>query len=383
MCKTIWYIIKKECIRFQKDRQMIIMGIMLPALLMYGVYALMGIGLKDTYTVDENYSFQCYVQNAPAAYDPIFDSLNFTVTDTEDAQAAKDSVAHKDADLVVIFPADFDDRLLKPSGDGAVPNIQVYYNKDKTESYTAYDLFLAATEQLETSIVNVLDVNRDVEDPDVSTGLSQLISFLPTMVVLTLFGSCASFAPESIAGEKERGTFATLLVTPISRTAIAIGKIVSLSLFALLGGLSSFAGMLLGMRYMLPEGSESMIPAYGAAEYVWLLLLIVSTVLMAISVVAVISAFSKSVKGANTSVGMVTTAASLGSMVTVFPLATGLGWRCIPVLGTAMSLNDIFLMEYSVTDLVVTCASNLAVMLVMVFALSKMFASEKIMFNKG
>ena len=39
-----------------------------------------------------------------------------------------------------------------------------------------------------------------------------------------------SVAPESIAGEKDRGTIATLLVTPLKRTHLAIGKIISLAI---------------------------------------------------------------------------------------------------------------------------------------------------------
>lgn len=383
MYKSVWYIIKKECSRFLKDRQMILVVLLLPAVLMYGMYTLMGISFKDTYTIEEGYRFKCYVQNAPASYAAIFETMNFELTDTEDADAAKDLVADKEADLVVIFPADFDDKLLNPSEDGSVPNIQVYYNQDNTKSQVAYGAFLDATEELETSIVNVLDVNRDVEDPDISKKSSVLLSFIPTMVLMTLFASCAGMAPESIAGEKERGTFATLLVTPISRTAIAIGKIISLSFFALLGGLSNFVGMILGMRNMLPEAADGMIPKYGVAEYAWLLLLIMTAVLMAVSIVSVISAFAKSVKSASATATAVSLVGSLGGMVTMFSFATGLGWRFVPILGTAISLNDIFSMEYASSDIIVTCVSNLIVMLAMVFILSKMFNSEKIMFNKA
>ena len=383
MYKTIWHIIKKECSRFLKDRRMIFTLIILPALLMYGLYTFMGKSTSDAMTVAENYTFKSYVQNAPESYDAIFDALHFEVTDTEDVAAAKDHVTHKDADLLVIFPEDFDSHLASPSVDGSVPNIQVFYNSDSTESRTAYDLFLTATEQLETSIVNILDVNRDVENPDVSTGSSLLLSFLPVVVVMLLFGSCASFAPESIAGEKERGTFATLLVTPVSRTSIAIGKIISLSLFATLAGLSNFTGMILGMRNMFEGSAESLIPTYSVAEYALLLCLIVSAVLMTIAIISVISAFSKSVKEATAAASMVTAIASLGSMVSQLPFAfSGIGWRCVPILSTAMSLSDVFMMDYSVADIAVTCASNVAFMVILVFVLSRMFNSEKIMFNK-
>ena len=58
-------------------------------------------------------------------------------------------------------------------------------------------------------------------------------------------------------------------------------------------------------------------------------------------------------------------------------------WRCVPVLGTAISLNDLIKLEYSVSDIAVTCVSNLVLTCILVFVLSKMFNSEKVMFNKG
>ena len=42
-------------------------------------------------------------------------------------------------------------------------------------------------------------------------------------------------APESIVGEKERGTIATLLVTPMKRSELAVGKVLSLSVIGLFG----------------------------------------------------------------------------------------------------------------------------------------------------
>ena len=381
MFKSIWLIMKKECSRFWKDRRMLLMAIVLPAVLMYGVYSLMGIGMKNQNTVAEDYVFQCAVQAAPEAFDLMFEAMNFEVIPTQDLEAAKQSVSDKEVDLLVIFPEDFEETFMNE--DAAVPNIQVYYNYDSVTSQAAYTLFTAGVEELETSIVNVLDVNRDVENPDLAESDSWLLAFIPVIIVMMLFSSCASLAPESIAGEKERGTFATLLVTPVNRTAIAVGKIISLSLFAILAGLSNFAGMFLGMKNMLDGNTEGIIPAYGMTEYVLLLALIVTTVLMIISVVSVLSAYAKTVKEAAASVGMITTIGSLGSfMITFGANFSGIGWRCVPVLGTALGLNDVFMMEYSVVDVAVTCVSNLAIMAVLVVVLSKMFNSEKVMFNK-
>lgn len=379
MLKSVWLIINKECTRFLKDRRMLLMVIVLPALLTYGLYSLMGKSTADAYTVEEGYTFQCYVQNTPASFDPMFKALNFQVTPTEDPEAAKEEIANKNADLLVIFPENFDEIL--GNGDETVPNIQVYGNSDVATSYTAYDLFTVAVEELETSMVNVLDVNRGVENSDLAKESSQLMTFMPMIVMMLLCNSCASFAPESIAGEKERGTFATMLVTPVSRTAIATGKIVSLSLFATFAGLFNFACVMLGMKKMFTGDAASLIPEYSAKEYVLLMVLIVTTVLMIVTLVSIISAFAKSVKEASGSALMITGLATISSFASQLPISS-MGWRCVPILGTALGLNDLFMKQYALTDILVTCGSNLLVMAVLVVVLSKMFNSEKIMFNK-
>ena len=87
------------------------------------------------------------------------------------------------------------------------------------------------------------DVAFDVATEEDLTGM--LFSMLmPLLLIILMFSSCMAMTAESIAGEKERGTIATLLITPIKRSELALGKIAALSVMSLLGGLCSFVGVL-------------------------------------------------------------------------------------------------------------------------------------------
>ena len=74
---------------------------------------------------------------------------------------------------------------------------------------------------------NLLDVYKrqggagyDVaEERDVAGML--VVSIVPLLLLILVFSSVMSIAAESVAGEKERGTMATLLATPIKRHDIA------------------------------------------------------------------------------------------------------------------------------------------------------------------
>ena len=381
MRNTIWNIIKKECRRFFGDRRMVFTVILLPAISLYALYSLMGSGMDSFISVEEDYAPRCYVQNMPEAFQPAFDEMGCEIVDVTDVEAAKGAVAEEKTDLLVLFPEDFDQKVQQSLETGEAPNVEVYYNSNAMKSLAAYDLFVSVADQFESSIANVLDVNRGVEKADLAKSSSLITSMLPLLVVSILFAGCASIGPESIAGEKERGTVATLLVTPVSRTAIAIGKISSLSLFALLAGLSSFIGLMLSLPKMFGEGFDMNV--YGLREYAGLLCVIVTMVLLMVALTAVVSAYAKSVKEATSAVTMLTLLSTLAGLVPMFASTfSGIGWSCVPILGGILNLNDIFRLEHSSVNIAATCITNLVYTAGLVVVLSKMFNSEKIMFKK-
>ena len=112
---------------------------------------------------------------------------------------------------------------------------------------------------------------------------------------------CSAVAPESIAGEKERGTIATMLITPIRRSDIAVGKILALAVIALLSGASSAVGTILALPKLM-EGAADGITAeiYGMRDYLLLAAVILSTVLVMVTAISILSAFAKTVKEAQT-----------------------------------------------------------------------------------
>jgi len=205
------------------------------------------------------------------------------------------------------------------------------------------------------------------------------------LLMMLMFSCCMSVAPDAIAGEKERGTIATLLVTPMPRWHLAMGKIISVSLVALLGGLCSFLGVVLSLPKLM--GNTEMIDAavYGVPEYACILGVILSTVLLFVAVISVISALAKSVKEAS---GMVTPLMfvilfiSIGGMLSGGVSDVQTWMYLIPVFNSSQCISGIFSMAYEPISVVLTMVSNLACTGVCVFALAKVFGSEKIMFNK-
>ncbi len=204
------------------------------------------------------------------------------------------------------------------------------------------------------------------------------------LMMAFLFSGCMAVAPESIAGEKERGTIATLLVTPLKRSHLALGKILSLSVIAILSGLSSFLGTMLSLPKLMGGGETMNVNVYGITEYAMLLVVILSTVLVIVAVVSIISAFAKNVKEAT---GWVTPIMIVSMLFGVTTMVESLSktepvWFLIPLYNSAQCMSGIFSLEMDMVNIAVTVASNIVYAGIGVVVLTKMFDSEKVMFSK-
>lgn len=393
MKNNIMTIIKKEFVRFFGDKRLVFTTILMPGIMIYALYTFMGQGLMKQLEPDKEYVYEISVENMPQTLKPAFDELKAKVktVDSNKTDEIETKLKDKSTDLLVIFPKDFDTAVAaydsQKSKDTA-PQIQMYYNSTKTESQTAYQMMTQVLDTYEASLSNKFDVNSGKTKYDLASDKDETGKFfgmmLPMLMMMFLYSGCMAIAPESIAGEKERGTIATLLVTPMKRSQLAIGKIVSLGVIGLLSGLSSFVGTMLSLPNLMGgESSKAMnASVYQPSDYVVLLLVILTTVLVMVSAMSVISAFAKSVKEAGTSI--------IPLMVVILVVAVSSMmsdgapkepyWYLIPFYNSVQCMNGIFSFTYLPLNIVLTIVSNLVFSLLLAAGLAKIFDSEKIMY---
>lgn len=394
MSKNIITIIKKEFARFFGDKRMVFTTVLMPGLLIYVLYSFMGNGLASQFETDEDYVHQIHTVNLPDSLESfsMMDNVNLIAEKESAIDEVKQEIADKDTDTLVVFPEDFDEQVAaydSLTATSPAPNVEVYYNSTSTESSAAYQLVSYALDSYESALANKFDVNAAMDDSyDLASKEDSTAQFfammLPMLMTMFLFSGCMAIAPESIAGEKERGTIATLLVTPIKRSELAIGKIISLSAIGLLSGLSSFVGTMLSLPKLMGDTSDLMdAGVYGVTEYVQLLIVILTTVLVIIGLISIISGFANSVKEAGTAA---TPLMIVVMLIGVTSMLSGgapkeFYWYLIPIYNSVQSMNAIFSFTASGVNLAVTAVSNLVYTLLMVVVLTKIFDSEKIMYH--
>lgn len=394
-------IIKKELSRFFGDKRLVFTTLIMPGLMIYLMYSLMGDGFMKQFTTAEDYVPKVYAVNMPDQIrNVLFDGIKIEWKDWDGKEADKDGILNEikegEMDLLVYFPDHFMEDVEayeKTPMSSRAPQIEMYYNSEKSDSMTAYNEVASMLSIWEEEMVNKFDVNRsqsglygDYDQGSEKGMMSKMLSgMLPMLIMTFIFSGVSGVAPESIAGEKERGTIATLLVTPMKRSALALGKVVSLSVIALMAGISSFLGTSLSLPKMM-GGSDVDLGAamsYSVSDYALLFFVIISTVLVMVSVISIISAYAKSVKEATTMMAPFMIVVILVSLIPM--LGMDIGGKAvfaIPMLNSIVSMSGIFGFQTDLTMCLLSIAANIVATGILVTVLTKMFGDENVMFGK-
>jgi ABC-type Na+ efflux pump, permease component len=393
MKSAISTIFRKELARFFGDKRMAFTTILLPGLMIFLMYNFMGSALTEKYSVSDDFAPTVEVVNLPTAVESAAQAskIQFKPIEASAAADAKTRIAEQKLQLLAVFPADFDTTVAAydASSGSPAPNVELYFNSASTESQAAYSMVIGVLDSYESSMANKFDFNAGGTKYDLATDQdttgSIFSSMLPLLLMIFLFSGCMAIAPESIAGEKERGTIATLLITPARRSDIAFGKIGALSVIALLSGASSALGTILSLPKLMGSASETISNnVYGFKEYLMLALIILSTVLLLITLISIVSAFARSVKEAQ---GYVTPMMLVVMMLGITAMfgngaKAGMGFYMIPLYNSVQSMIGIFSFKAIPAHIAITVISNLLLSGAGVFILTRMFNSERVMFSK-
>ncbi len=387
--KNILTVIKKEFSRFFRDKRLVL-TLILPGVLIYFIYSFLGDGiLSNVGGTDENYVCQVYTVNMPDAFKTPFESLEkmqLHEISADEADEHRQAVADQEEDLLVVFPENFEEdyNAVLAGTSTELPRVNVYYNTVRTEGTQAYTLFAGVLSVFQQQVTPYFlsDVQDLASEKDMTGMIFSMIA--PMLVLMFLFSGCMAVAPESIAGEKERGTLATMLVTPVRRSHIAAGKIIALSTLSLLSGLCSFLGIILSLPKLMGAAGSLSAAVYTIGDYAMLLGIVLSSVLVIVALVSVVSAFAKSVKEATAMIGPLMILVMLLGVSTMFSSgSTGSYlWYLIPLYNSARAMNGVFSFAASPVAVLITVVINVVAAMGLAFLLAKMFDSEKIMFNK-
>lgn len=361
-------LMKKEFHRFFHDPRLII-TILLPGIIICLIYNIIG----SIVNTDRVYDYKVCVaggsvltQVIEKAAEESGCSVRWVSTD---AEAGKKAVQAEDACALLVFPDGFDGA---PEG----TSVEIWYNGTE-EGLSFYTLSSAV---LQASAMRFSVVGNSFESPQDFTK-NFVAELLPFLVVTFVFSACMSVTLESVAGEKERGTLATILATSVKRFHIALGKIIPLSCISAIGAASSFLGVVFSLPKLM--GMDiGILGGYGFLSYFLLFLLILSFVPLIVAAIATVSTLARSVKEASGYTSVVMIVVMLVSIVSM--VASGLGeWViAVPVLNAAVEMGRLLHGEVAVWQSLLSVGANLIYTAALVALISRMLSSERIMFGR-
>ena len=399
-------IIAKELRRVFFDKKMVFSLFVLPAILVIGVYFLMGQLMSGMMEDVEEHVGVVYLQNAPEEVKAIVSATGYDkVTELTYLEAdapvteIESGIQLGAVDLLVVFEDKFMEnaRAYQNAGD-VMPKLLVCYNTTGSYSSAAANTFgdMVLT-PLETHMLTERFGNLElltvfqtetkiIVDEDKANG--EFISMLlPYFITFMLFVGAMSLGVDAIAGEKERGTMASMLLSPIKRQQIVFGKLGSLAILSALSAVVYAGAMLIAMPMMADSfapGEEIPISVnFSALQIIQLLILMVVMVYLYVAVVAFVAVIAKSSKEANSYVSPIYIVVLLCGMLTMFSGGTekALETFAIPVYGNALAIQNLMTNELSMEQFLLSVGGTLICGIIFTVLLTKAFNSEKVMFN--
>lgn len=386
---NIWTIIKKELKKYFTDKRMLI-SLFLPGILIFCMYTIMG-NVISNQANKEYTEFNISIINEPNEFKTFLNNDKWEVHYNNDLslEEGKNKLSSKELDLYVVYDEDFYNKMLSydVSSGLKAPQVEIYYNSANEVSSYIYNIYKTYLNSFESAMFNKFAVNGDENIKyDVAnqedTSIQIISSLVPFLLITFLFTGAMSICSESIAGEKERGTIATLLITPTKRSEIAIGKITSLAITGLVSALISFLGLILSLPKLMGSDTISL-SAYNFTSVIAIFGIIVVTVLLFTTILTLVSTYAKSVKEAtsySTPIMIIVMLIGLSNFMTNQSTTNSLLYL-IPIYNSIQSLIEVFSLTINPLNYFITMISNIIYIFIGVYVLTRMFNDEKIMFN--
>lgn len=384
-------ILKKELTDIFRDRRSIV-TLFIPVLLFPLMYFFMGTQLSGgNLTEDIPCIIDCETDEDRELYEAIFDDTDLI----EEVEVQEDKYTDlKKGGVYGIIEIE----------DG---KITVIFNQNSTKTLTSMSLINERVVLFSNSLFqqSMIDQGVDFEDlesldysgamTDLSeiisdTGNSMMASIAPMMLVMVIMSGGVSVAVDLFAGEKEKGTFESLLTTQVSRLALLMAKFTAILIISLMSMILSIAAYVisfklnpsaLGMYTGNLNADASDLQIITVPQVLQVLLVCFSLSVFAVSVMTFIGINAKTVKEAQSQSSMITIIPTLLSGLTMFMDSANISdaSMLIPVFNTIASIKMVFLGTVQPVHIILATVSCLAYSGVLWFLCVRMLNSEKLL----
>jgi sodium transport system permease protein len=302
------------------------------------------------------------------------------------------AVRERDVDAVLVIPDDYGERFR----DGRPATVQLVVDDSRTDASATVPRVHALLQAYSASVGTLrllahgtnpeLMKAVDVQRVDLSTPKKRAAVFLnliPMFVLIASFIGGMYVATDATAGERERGSLEPLLITPISRRALVMGKWLTTLLFSSANVVFTLAAALLSIS-QIPSEALGISLTLSPWAVLGVLVAVLPLSFFVASAQLMVASFARTFKEAQTYLSLMLFFPMIpGMMSTLSPIKTKLWMMAVPVLGQQQLLGDLIRgdqpppLGYALAAL-----ASLVLGLVCVVATASLFERESIIYGR-
>jgi sodium transport system permease protein len=399
---NVWIIFRKEFLDILRDRRTIVSMILLPVLFI--PLLTVGIGGLFSSQMDKMKERNSPVVMLGSKWAPeLLASLQKTpglqiIPEVPDTATVLAMLHDQTIRAAVIVPEKFEEIIQAPIRMVDSLKIRLLYDDASVESglvmgkvrdaLNEYQKVIVEHElqrrQLHRSVIEPFQVVKENRASPQKMAGAALGMFLPYLIILMIMASSQYPAIDLTAGEKERGTMETLLVSPASRLEIVLGKFLTTMLAGLISGCLSMASMLVSMTTGVSMfgnggGGEMMFQMNPLALGLVALLILPVAALFASALIA-IAVNARSYKEAQSYVYPLMLLIIVPALTSMVPgLEIDARMAFIPVVNVSLIIRNAFMGQYDPLLIALTFMSSLIYAAFAIFVAVRVFQKESVL----
>lgn len=296
--------------------------------------------------------------------------------------------------LILIIPSDFKDRI----EEGESCPLILKYDATETKSRIAQKRINQAIAEYEKEIISqrlsimhlkeefirpLILQTENVASPQKVTG-SLLGVLLPYLIVILIFVGAMHTAVDITAGEKERGTITTLLVSQINRLEIVLGKCFAVMLISFISMILGLIGLTLAFLSgtSIMGGIEGVEFGISFSTIFLLFLVLLPLVGLASAVLIMVGIFARNIKEASS---YITPIYMLTVFLGVISISQGIELSgkmfLVPVLNSSFVFKEILMGKIYWSHIITTFSANMVIATLALLGATRLFTKEEVLFR--
>jgi sodium transport system permease protein len=303
----------------------------------------------------------------------------------------REKIEDRTYDFVLVIPKDFSYRMAQ----SRTVNIELFHESSRATaqakvgrvqqviSYWGQEtasLRLMAR-GISPTIINPISVQR-INVASQQARAQRLLGMIPFFIIIAAFVCGMGIAVDATAGERERKSLEPLLVNPIQRTSIVVGKWMAAATFSGLGLLLVMVLNLLALS-QVPLEQLGLSFSLGYVEIIGILIITLPLAFFATALQLFVGIFAKSFKDAQAYLSVISMLPMAPLFYNIFNTEDRELWMSlVPMLGQHMLLADVVAGKSPpMFDFAVAAVSVILFSLLFIYGATLVFKRERIIFS--